>query len=395
MADISYGEFNGVRNDVAPERFGPGDLVTADNCDLDATGKLQRRQGYASVLAGDCHSLFSAGDVCLFVQGASLRRLMPDYASVSLRDDLTPPARMAYCAVNGRIYYANGYAAGVIDDGQSRSWGLTPPPYQPLATAISGELSSGAYQFALTYLRRDGQESGAGLAESIDVGAGGGIAFSDIAVAADPDVAYKCLYLSTANGEQLYRALTLDNAATSASYTGDGVDLQSPLDTQFLQAPPPGHLIACYRGRLYVGVDQWLFPSEPYGYELFDLRGYLPFDSRLSLVAPVDDGLYVATQTQTWFLAGRGPDEFEAILKAPYGAVLGSLAYAPASLVKQAQNQGEAQVAFWLTPQGVCLGLNGGQLINLTQQYAIDPGGEGAGLFRRKPLSQYIACYTP
>lgn len=392
MGDIVYREFAGVRNDLSPERFNPGDLVMADNCDLDATGKLQRRQGYTQKLAGDVHSLWSDGETCLFVSGDTLSRLAVDYTNETLRSGLTPGARMAYCKVNARIYYSNGYQTGVIEDGASRSWGLPPPLYQPLASVISGELFSGTYQFALTYLRRDGQESGTSLAESIEVPAGGGISFTAIAVAADPDITQKILYLSTANGEILYRALILDNATTSASYIESGIRLQSPLDTQFLQGAFPGQTLAYYRGRIYIAIGNLLFPSEPHGYELFDVRKFLPFAKRVTLLAPVEDGLFVGTQNETVFLAGRGPEDFDVTMKAPYGAIAGTLAYAPASLVKQAQNQGEARVAFWLSPQGICLGMNQGAVLNLTQQYSFNPSAAGAGLFRRGESAQYLAC---
>jgi hypothetical protein len=169
--------------------------------------------------------------------------------------------------------------------------------------------------------------------------------------------------------------------------------LQSPLDTQFLEPALPGHLLAYYRGHLLVALGNLLFHSQPHAYELFDVRQYLPFPSRLTLLAPVDDGVFVGTAQQTLFLAGRGPDDWEVQVKAPYGAIPGTLAYAPASLVKQAEHQGEARVAFWLSAQGICLGLNGGAVLNLTQHYQVSPGAAGAGLFRRGPRSQYLALF--
>ena len=396
MPDISYSEFTGVRNDVDAERFGPKDLVAADNCDLDASGKLSRRAGYTQRLAGACHSLWSKDEMCLYASGGHLRRLRADYSSETLRNDLTPDAPVSYCAVNDRVYYANGFESGVIDNGASRSWGLTPPEYQPVATAISGQLHAGTYQFALTFVRSDGQESGTGLAESVEVAANGGIAFSAIAVSADADVTHKRLYLSTANGDILYHALTLDNATTSATYVDDGLRLQSPLATpRFLQGALPGHLVAYYRGVIFVAVGNLLFHTEPHAYELFDSRKYLPFDSRITLIAPMEDGIFLGTEKRVVFLAGRSPDEFEALQKTPYGAIPGTLAYAPASLVKQAQNQGESPVAFWLSPQGVCLGLNQGVVLNLTQQYSFNASAAGAGLFRRGDRAHYLALLSP
>lgn len=396
MPDISYREFSGVRNDLSPERFGPKDLAAADNCDLDSSGKLQRRAGYSQRLAGACHSLWSEGELCLYGSSVNLCRLRADYSSETLRSDLTPGAPVSYCAVNDRVYYLNGFQSGVIDNGVSRSWGLTPPVWQGAATAGVGNLPSGAYQWAWTFLRSDGQESGTGLAESINIAPQSSLVFSDIPVSADPDVTHKRLYLSTANGEILYHALTMRNETQAATYLDHGLRLQRPLDTpRFLQGALPGHLVAYYRGALFVAVGNLLFRSEPHAYELFDIRKYLPFDSRITLIAPMEDGIFLGTEKRVVFLAGRTLDEFEVVQKTPYGAIPGTLDYAPASLVKQAQNQGENPVAFWLSPQGVCLGLNQGVVLNLTQQYSFNAGAAGAGLFRRGARAHYLALLSP
>lgn len=393
MGDVTYHQFSGVRNDVSAERFGNGDLVAADNCDLDTTGKLSRRGGYALQRAGASHSLFSHGALCVFVSGTSLLQLHADYSVSTLRSGLTADARMAYThTVNDRIYYSNGYQTGVIDNEVSRSWGLTPPDYQPLASVGAGRLFAGRYQYALTFLRSDGQESGTGVAEVIDVPADSAIDFTAIPVSSDPDVTQKSIFVSAANGDVLYRALTLANSVTTASYNDDGLNLNSPLDTQFLDVPPAGHLLTYYRGHIYSAVGNLLLHSEAFGYELFDWRKYLPFDSRIRLLAPVEDGFYLATETSTLYLAGSTPDDIRVIKKADYGAIEGTLAYAPGNLVQGVTDP--APVALWTAPTGICRGLNGGVFTNLTEsRYSFNARDSGAAVFRDS-TSQYLSIVT-
>src|SRR5574340_1597454 len=218
MADFKA--FTGLRNDVQSERMEAGDLVAADNVNIDSSGQLSRREGRTLALAGDYHSLWAAGDVCLMVGGTTLYRVAPGYTTTALRTGLTAGAKMAYQAINERVYWSNGRESGVIEAGASRSWGLAVPAHQGTATATAGSLAAGTYQWAVTYLRDDGQESGTGLAGVITLTEEGGIALSDLPVSSDANATLlKVLYLTECNGSVLYEAATLDADATTHTLT--------------------------------------------------------------------------------------------------------------------------------------------------------------------------------
>src|SRR5574337_48675 len=144
-----FKSFAGLRNDVSSERMDAGDLVAADNVNIDASGQLSRRDGRTLALAGDYHSLWAAGDLCLMVGGTSLLRVAPGYTTTALRTDLTAGAKMTFQPINERVYYSNGRELGVIENGASRSWGLTPPTTQGTTTATAGSLPAGTYQWAV------------------------------------------------------------------------------------------------------------------------------------------------------------------------------------------------------------------------------------------------------
>jgi hypothetical protein len=399
---VTYEAFTGLRSDVTPERFGPSDLVVGDNVDLDKSGKLSRRDGYTLKRAGATHSLWAdeLQQWCLFVAGGTLWRLNADYSATALRPVVLTDARMSYARVNDRIYFLNGLDAGVIEcaTGAVRSWGLPVPPL-PVVTRGVGLMPAGTYQYAITWLRSDGQESGAPLAGSITVPAGSSLVGS-LPSPIDPDIAAANLYLSTPDGDMLYLA-QLAITGNTFTYGNDTTELNLPLATQFMQGPPVGHAVAYYRGVLYVAHGDTLFPSTGYGFELFDLREYIPLDGRVTLLAPLTDkemavdsgrnsGIFVGTDRSCGALVGGGPREFQYVPKTPYGAIEGALDFVDGSLFGD-DSAGAKQLPVWLTTQGLCVGLPDMTIRNITRsKYVFAAAGQGAALFMPGP-NRFIA----
>jgi len=392
---VTYEKFTGLRNDVTPERFGAGDLAVADNVDLDKSGRLARRAGYAAVLPGATHSLWAddEGETCLFAQGPQLLQLNTNLTATPRAPLTALGAPLSYVRVSERIYYSNGLDLGLLEAGRVRSWGLAVPPL-PVPSVTVGTMPAGLYQFALTYIRSDGQESGAPLAGTVQVPAGSGLSFA-LPVSTDPDVTAKVLYLSTPGNEVLYQAAWLTAAATSTTYTNDTTELNFPLATQFLAPPPAGQLVAFYRGHLFVAAGDVLFYSSAFGYELFDLRAYVPLDGRITLLAPMMDkeitdnarssGLYIGTDQSCGVLVGSDPKEFQYVPKTPYGALAGALDYVDGALLEDGA-AGARQLPMWLTTQGICVGAADMAIRNLTRtKYTFPATGRGAALFMPGP----------
>src|SRR6185503_16678557 len=122
---VSYTKFSGLRNDVSPERFEPGDLDVALNVDIDKTGRLARRAGFApTAVTGATHSLWAnpQGTQAFFAQGAQLYQLQQagaGYTSTLLKT-LTHAERISFEQVNERVYFSNGADTGVIEQGAVR-----------------------------------------------------------------------------------------------------------------------------------------------------------------------------------------------------------------------------------------------------------------------------------
>ena len=382
-----HSQFKGLRNTVPVDRFELGDLSVAQNIDIDDSERITRRFGHGSaVVSGACKSLWSDGKIAFAVQNeTSLIQILPSYTIKTLRADLTSGLDMTYVPMAGRVYYSNGTENGVVDAGMSRTWGITPPTDQPVAAATGGVLPAGRYQFAVTYLRADGQESGTPRAGIIELTGMGGIALSSISVPSDTGVAHKAVYFSTCNGESLYRVGTVDAAVTVFTYAMEA-SMQVPLMTQHLSPPPIGEFVGRVGARLFVAVGNELYPIETYAPELFDLRKVKRFDSRITMletVASRSEGTWLGTEDAVIWLRGDSPEKWEYDIKADYGVTPGALAYIEGETVGDGLGKGES-VAFFATARGFCLGLPNGSLENLTwDRYAYPVQDKGAAIVRR------------
>ena len=114
------------------------------------------------------------------------------------------------------------------------------------------------------------------------------------------------------------------------------------------------------------------------------------FTSPITLIQPVDDGVYVGTTTELVFMAGSEFDKmtYRQVLAGP--VVLGSGVQAPGDLIRG----GQPGTAMLCIADGViCVGFNGGNLVRLTEgRYQTDVT-EVAATFRMLPgrIPQYLA----
>lgn len=382
MADVAFKAFAGLRNTLPVERLKPEDLAEAVNVTLDDSGRVARRDGQTLRVPGSgMHSLWSDGAVCCYVQGGGMytldTALTPTLVALGLNDN-----PMAYTSVAGRVYHSNGKATGVLDEGRVRAWGIPLDGLTLGATATSGALPAGTYQFAMTWLTVDGQESGTGLAGRIELADGGGIVFT-WEVPDDLRITYAAIYLTLANGEVLLQALTVDVEAASVTYVGG--DRSLPLATQWLDAPPAGQCLVFFKGRIYIAVGVYLFATAAHGLEYCDLRDYLAFDgTRINVLLAVEGGLFVGTERALYFLSGVALAEHALTTKLLTRSVPGSGVLADGQDVTGRAELTGVKVALLTTSDGVLLGMPDGSLSNLTQErYQFAIGQQAAAIVQR------------
>jgi hypothetical protein len=126
-------------------------------------------------------------------------------------------------------------------------------------------------------------------------------------------------------------------------------------------------------------------------------RNFQQYESPITMVEAVGNGLFVGTETAVYFLSGTfGEMRRETVLRV--GAVPGSVVRIPAEAASppQARENGVSQTRpaiLFMTNDGLCLGLDSGACYNLTErQMAFPEMQEIAAMYRQQDgIGQYVA----
>ena len=380
----------GIRNDTDVERLDIGDLESGVNIDIDNTGKPTRRLGFTRRVACTPKSMASFGAFAYFLDGTDLKRYSPPSTVATLRSGLDASKRVVYTEMNADVFYSNGEITGKVTQGLDRPWGIVVPILPP-ASLTTGDLREGWYGYTMTYVRRNGLESGAQRTVSIKVSDNQGVTLNGVPVSSDPDVTSKNIYFTGRNGELPMLVGSIPNSQTLFNYRYDKAGSVS-VRTMFRGPPPSGHLLARWNGRIFIAQGEYLWHTDAFAPEQVDYRnGYTPIGEEATILAPVEGGIFVATQNRTLFLRGDSPDKFYFTEVAPYGAPLGNTVYADGAFMTK---EGLPKtVAGWLSKTGFCVGTSDGSLVNLTQaRYVLDDTKRAATTFKQRGgLTQFIS----
>ncbi|MBH1711164.1 hypothetical protein I5U96_05255 [Stenotrophomonas maltophilia] len=395
-------------NNVAGEGALPTDddgipraLREADNVDLDAAGRPQRRRGHQRFHPGTLthslwgHELLHYG---LFVEGGQLHALHEDerIEPLGIEVGLDP---VSYALIGDRVFFSNSTASGFLDiDLQGHPWAPEHPAGQPaLVQAAGSALAPGQYQVAVTFLDRLGRESGSTLAVAIDVPEGGGAELTDIPLPLAPDTVSAAIYISGPNDQVMRQYAILPAGTRSAPVLSPGEG--RALTTQFLRPLPAGHIVRGGHGRQFVACGQEVLWSEALRYGMFrPSANRMRFNAPIDLMEPIGDGspdgagLYVASGARTYWYAGADPMDFSQTVARGSGAVPGSAMVVNGDVIGL---QSAAPVLIWLARDGYfCIGLPGGQVQVLKKGEAVIDDADHAALLLRQQdgLSQLVAA---
>lgn len=358
MDGLNIKKWNGLHNTISVERMEPGDLTAGVNVLLRDDGRLTRRMGMierqATLPGSRMHSLWTDGNVNgLCVRGRSLCSVHPSTFALTPIATLTADGPLAYAGVDGLVYWSNGTDLGVVQEGRNRSWGMT-APLLPAHTLTPGSMPPGTYMTAMTFRRADGQESGPSPVEVTTLTASRGLLWAGLDVSTDLGVTHKSLWLTATDGEVLYRAATVANTSTTAQYSGDTTELAEAIETMHLQPPPAGQALAFYAGRMWVARDEYIFGSQPFSAELFDLREYLPARGRVTMLAPRPDdkAMLVGTDAGVGWVTGGDLATMEYAHALDDPVLPGSLVYVPGEAFGDG-DAGQTMIPMWIGESGV------------------------------------------
>lgn len=390
----------GVNNRIRETENGardgqPGGFVReAVNVDFSVEGKPRRRQGYTKLIAGDCHSLWRHPSLsyALMVKDGRLVKLTGEPGATPEVADLGPASAtraMSYDALNGVVYFSNGVDMGRISlAGERLPWGMD-VPLIAVSPAAGPALPDGCYQISATYVDVDGVEHGACepvmyrvMDQQLRVTVDG-----PFPVRAD----YVQVYVTQADGDVLYAAATLSAPGTVAIDAGK-IGRGRPIETLFKTAPFPGQLVRHFSGRIYVAVENIVFFTDPLRYELVSPASALfMFPSRVTLLEPAHDGLYVGYESAVDFLSGTDPYDMQRRMVASQSAVEGTGRQVPGN---HFDTPLDYVPVWWAQHSGFVLGLPGGQLRLLSEDRLAAPRfGAGAMITREQEgMTQLISA---
>lgn len=380
--DTTIGGWPAGINNVAKDTALPeGALRDAVNVDLDNSGKPKRRVGRTKVVAGvRSHSLFCASCGLVFVEGADLTQISPDYSTAVL-GSLGQDNRVSYDTVDDVTYLTNGYDVWKLSsDGQLEQNGILSPGGQPSVafSSVSGSLQPGLYLLSVTNVSSGGEESGASLSLEINLSTTGTLQLSNIPQTAG--TAYVRIYLTEPNGAVLREHALVPYGVTTYNISRN---VQGRvLETQFLERMPPGKLLKYYRGRLWVADDTTVWHSEALRYGLYNpANNFFSFSEPVTVIEPVFDGLYIVAD-RTYFLAGEDPKQTQLIEVSETTGIFGTGVTVNAA---DFDDDLTGEAAYWYSKDGPVLGLPGGVVRSLTDNtLALPDYAEGTTLVREE-----------
>lgn len=312
-------EFVGLNNRAEPRTMAPGELVRANNVDLDDRKRIRRRPGFSaySDLFG-LSSLWATPDE---------RRLFA-VAAGSLYEIRSPAERILLASglVDGETHWAwDGHNVFASNPGGDwwirgdRAFPLAmPEPSAPLVDQVAGQLWPGRYLVGVVLHDETGRASGLSATTLVDLPPDRGLSVQPLAVPAGYTAS---IYVSRANDQVLRRVARSRLLVTSQDELGPVLE-----EPQYAcLPPPPGGPIAIVDGRLVKmlgsGDVTLVSMSEPYWPHLFGFgRADFQVPGQPCAVAKAGPGLLlVGTTAGVWLhRAGEGLQQV-----ADYGMIPG------------------------------------------------------------------------
>jgi hypothetical protein len=387
---ISIESTKGLNNVLTPERTASDYLKEAMNVDIDKSGGIKKRKGYTSVVSGNVTALWANGGDCIAVIDGDMVRVLSDYNTIGLVAGVGT-GKFAFEKIGSVIYYVSDTSTGIIEQNTVRDFGINRINPRPLLSTGLGNLTAGLYQVALTYVASDGRESGAGVAQSIEINNNGAIVINNIIASIDTTVDTIRVYCSTPNGEVLYLVDEIVNGTTSHTI-GDVYGATNPLQSFNIYPAPNGHIIRQAHGRLWIASNNLLWYSDPLSYEWFSLTSnYFDFEDRITAIMPTESGIWVAAE-KLYYLSGKDPVSIKRMEREPVQVIEGTDVKIPGAYLFIENTP----IGFkWLvtTTEGIYVCYDDGITLNLSSKNVSIPlANEGTGTFIQEDgINRYLS----
>lgn len=372
MKTYELGPFLGINNrlpDFALRVKDKGDyLRAAVNTDIDNAGRVRRRAGTTLVQAmSGAHSVWETSATSGFLVRASMLysfSTSPTYAEVLVKA-LTSNASVSYVEHNGSLYYSNGVDSGRLESGVWYPWGMTSPG-APSVSTIAGTLYAGEYRVGIRYFNNVTGEAG-GMSPSVVCALALPGAVRIVIPAAVPGATHVQVFVTRLNGSTLYLHSTVPLGAGTADI--DSLTALTTTEDPYYAKPlPPCTRLFTHMGKLCGVSGRTLYHGIAYRLGYYEAAGgEIAFEEDIAIAVPNQFGVYVATATKTYWLAGDLANIEVVKDPLPYGATPGTefqLEHVP--------------LVGWFGANGFVLGDEQGQ-VRAPMQEAVDVVPTGAG----------------
>lgn len=358
--------FTGINNRQPIDRLKPDEaggvpLRDAINVDLSASGTPQRRGGYKQIAAmPGCRDIFEAPNFALFASASKLYKF-DGGSPIEVADLPSEHSRVACVDSPSGVIWSDGFSLNLLDGDSRRLSPKQPSPIPSVSGIAGGSLVGGTYGVRFTSVV-DGRQSAATNPVFVDVPDNGAI---QVAASTGLNV-----FVTACDGSVFYReALTTGLSITIPILASSG----QPMSGDIVGELPAGRMLAIHRGRLLSVSGPILYYSLPYSFGIYrPAFDYVPLSENITLVKPVEGGVYLATAKETFFLAGDDISKASLNRIAPYGAIRGTVANQPNSINP-----------VWHSPRGpVFADQSGGLTIPQDRDIAYSSAESGASIVR-------------
>lgn len=279
-----------------------------------------------------------------------------------------------YCEVGNDVYFtASGVLGKLCSDGLVRRPGVADLiGFAPTLAATVGGLTAGTYGVAYSLTNDLGEESPLSSIAWIDLPTGGGILLTNLVTATD--VTKVNVFVTPADGKELYHNKTVA-WATATSVTDQKLERLAP--KKGFAPMPGGTVVRHWHGRLVVAQGGYLIFSDAFDPGVTDPSyGWLAVGATVTMMEPVEGGIFVGTARDVRFYAGTGPDDLKMTVASQQGVLAHSGALLPADFADAKLTQTSMPIAVWLSAVGAAYGLPNGTVV-LPQESRIRLAADG------------------
>lgn len=391
MPDIPLSPFLGIDTQSPEPVTSTGQLKDAVNVDIDRDGQLRRRDGLAAITSAAASSTWWSRTLeqLLVVASGSLSTVsLSDGSLTSLgqvRDD-----EVDFVEVNNELLVIGLNTLSILRDGALQGLGVEQPPPPLMDPSAQGGVPAGRYGVCMTFIADNGEESAASDAVFLDVLEGGSLYVSALPVPLEAKVRSAALYCTTANGDAFYL-----NAVVPLPSAGFHLQPWRPgrlCDTRHMQRMRGGMYARYWRGRLVVARGNTLYLSEPMRYGLSDTRhGFIQFPQGITLLQPVEAGLFVGQRDGVVFLRGTSPGDLTLVQTGAGRPLPGSSTEIDGEEMSGDFARGAQKYAVWFGERGYTVGgPDGGVVEPQSKQFRTGIGQRGRTVVHNRRLTTLV-----